>query len=280
MKVRGEVVNLFRSHHTSMNRYDRLLLILVLSLWLALELTGCGAVTGESPVVTAQVSRMMEPFLTMTSTVLVGKTKVSLPDPVATPDPWDTTFTAYVFPLWLTPVHGATVTINTLPIPERIDGVYFDFWDIIPYLSAQDLRIVLPGDTAQPITAHAVLPDSFHIAQPTDNESLGFDSLRVVWTHSDSCQVFTVQVAPDDTTSHARGFLQSLSDTTVMVGRTAFADSVIGDYLPGDYHVIVWALNGGWKRGLDLIRNAGNVHGAIGLFGAATYPRPVHIRVR
>lgn len=263
---------------TSLNHYCRLLLLFGLSLWLALELTGCGAVTGESQVVSAQVSRMAEPNLTTTA-VLIGKASVNLPDPIATPDPWDTTFATSMFPLWLTPTTGASVTLNGASVSERINGVYFDLPDSLPYLTPCNLSIVLSGATTA-ITAHAVLPDSFHIAQPADNESLGFDSLRVVWTHSDSCQVFTVQVAPDDTTSHARGFLQSLSDTTVMVGRTAFADSVIGDYLPGDYHVIVWALNGGWKRGLDLIRNAGNVHGAIGLFGAATYPRPVHIRVR
>ena len=47
----------------------------------------------------------------------------------------------------------------------------------------------------------------------------------------------------------------------------AFADSVFHDFRSGNYHVTVWALNGGWKRGIDIIRNAGNVHGAIGLFG-------------
>jgi hypothetical protein len=243
-----------------------------------LVLAGCGAIKGASQVVSAQVSRMAEPNLT-TATVLIGKASISLPDPMATPDPWDTTFAAGMIPLWLTPTIGAAVTINGASAPERINGIYFALPDSLPYLAPCNLNIVLSGETTA-ITAHAVLPDSFHIALPADNESLGFDSLRVVWTHSDSCRVFTVQVAPDDTTSHAKGFLQSLSDTTVMVSRTAFADSVTGDSLPGDYHVIVWALNGGWKRGIDIIRNAGNVHGAIGLFGAATYPLPVHIRVR
>lgn len=243
-----------------------------------LALLSCGPITGESQVVTAQVSRMLEPNLT-TATVLIGKASLSLPDPLATPDPWDTTFSADMFPLWLTPTHGATVTLNGEAVPERINGVYFDLPDNLSYLQSCDLRIVLPTDTTAPITAHAVLPDSFSIVNPVEGESLGFDSLRVVWTHSDSCRVFTVQVAPDDTASHANGFIQSLSETTLVVPRTAFADSATGDILPGDYHVTVWALNGGWKRGLDLIRNAGNVHGAIGLYGCATYARPVRIRV-
>ena len=261
-----------------MSRYCRLFLVFGLSLWLGLELTGCGAITGASQVVSAQVSRMTEPNLT-TATVLIGKASISLPDPMATPDPWDTTFATNMFPLWLTPTTGATVTLNSASVPERINGVYFDLPDSLAYLTPCNLNILL-SDQLTAITARAVLPDSFHIARPADNESLGYDSLRVVWTHSDSCQMFTVQVVPDDTTSHAKGFIQSLNDTTLMVSRTAFADSATGDYLPGDYHVIVWALNGGWKRGIDIIRNAGNVHGAIGLFGAATYPRPVHIRVR
>jgi len=256
----------------------RQVVLLGLSLWFVLALTNCGPITDESPVVTAQVSRMLEPNL-MTATVLLGKAKLSLPDPLATPDPWDTTFAADMFPLWLTPVTGATVTLNGASVPERISGVYFDLPDSLPFLRPYDLRIVLPTDTTAPITARAVLPDSFHIARPAEDESLGFDSLRVVWTHSDSCRVFTVQVTPDDTASHARGFVQSLSETTLVVNRTAFADSVTGDYLPGAYHVTVWALNGGWKRGIDLIRNAGNVHNAVGLFGCATYACPVMIRV-
>jgi hypothetical protein len=243
-----------------------------------LGLLSCGPITGESQVVTAQVSRMLEPSLT-TTTVLIGKAKLSLPDPLATPDPWDTTFMADMFPLWLTPTHGAAVTLNGDAVPERINGVYFDLPDNLSFLQSCDLRITLSGDTSEPITAHAVLPDSFSITSPVENESLGFDSLRVTWTHSDSCQVFTVQVTPDDTASHAKGFIQSLNDTTLIVGRTAFADSVTGDLLPGGYHVIVWALNGGWKRGLDLIRNAGNVRNAIGLYGCATYARPRGIRV-
>jgi hypothetical protein len=260
------------------DRYCRLLLVFGLSLGLGLELIGCGAITGASQVVSAQVSRMTEPNLT-TATVLVGKASISLPDPMTTPDPWDTTFATNMFPLWLTPTTGATVTLNSASMPERINGVYFDLPDSLPYLTPCNLNILL-SDQLTTITAHAVLPDSFHIVRPSDNESLGLDSLRVVWTHSDSCQLYTVQLAPDDTTVKVAGFLRSLSDTTVMVPKLAFADSVFHDFLSGNYHVTVWALNGGWKRGIDIIRNAGNVHGAIGLFGAATYPRPVHIRVR
>ena len=260
-----------------MPRNCRSALLLVLSLWFVLALNNCGPITGASQVVSAQVSRMTEPNLT-TATVLIGKASISLPDPMATPDPWDTTFATNMFPLWLTPTTGATVTLNGTPVPERVNGIYFDLPDSLPFLRPYDLRIVLPTDTTVPITAHAVLPDSFTVTQPANNESLGFDSCASAGPTATVARCSRCNSRP--TTPRSRyGFLQSSLDTTVMVPKSAFQDSVFGDYRSGDYHITVWALNGGWKRGIDIIRNAGNVHNAIGLYGCATYARPVRIRV-
>jgi len=244
-----------------------------------LLIAGCDFVT-EKYVVTGQVSRIPEPNLN-TATVIIGKARLSAPDPMATPDPWDTAFSASDVPVWLTPTSGAQTSVNATALPERVPGVYFTLPDSLEYLHSYDLSISvsdpnLPG----PITAHAVLPDSFSITVPGMNDTLGPDSLRVCWSRSDSAQLYTVQVVPADTASTAAGFLLSLSDTTVIVERTAFEDSLTLQFLPGDYGIQVWAVNGGWKRGTDLLLNGGNVTNAIGLFGAATYAQPKTVRVR
>jgi hypothetical protein len=130
------------------------------------------------------------------------------------------------------------------------------------------------------ITASAILPDSFSITSPQTSDSLGHNALRVIWTKSDSAQVYTLDVSPEDTASMARGYLLSLNDTTLVVPDSAFEDSTDSHYLPGNYVVKVWAVNGRWKRGLDMLLNGGNVNNAVGIYGAATYPAPVVIRLR
>jgi hypothetical protein len=246
-------------------------------LWLLVA--GCEFVT-EKYVVSGQVSRIPEANLN-TATVVVGKVRLSLPDPMATPDPWDTSFSASDVPVWLTPTSGAQTTVNALALPERVPGIYFTIPDSLEYLHAYDLRItvndpVLPG----PIAAHAVLPDSFSIVQPLSGDSVSQDSVRVCWSRSDSAQLYTIQVTPTDTASPATGFLLSLSDTFVLVEPTAFQDSLTNQFLAGEYQILVWAINGGWKRGTDLLLNGGNVSNAVGLFGAATYARTRTVSVR
>ena len=243
-----------------------------------LLLLHCGLNT-ETQVVTGQISRMMDPPFSSAS-VILGKATVSLPDVAPTPDPWDTSFSAADVPLWLTPTSGATVTVNGVAVPQRISGIYFTGMDQLEFMHPYDLNILV-NDPKFPnaITGHAVLPDSFGITRPMPTDSLGYDTLRVYWSRSDSAQIYTIEVSPEDTTSRARGYLESLNDTTVLVPKTAFEDSTGNQYLPGIYVVMVSAVNGGWKRGIDVLLNGGNVRNAVGIFGAATYPAPVRIRL-
>jgi hypothetical protein len=249
-------------------------LVLTILVLCAVTLLSCSIKT-ETQVVTGQVSRTTAPALS-TGTVIVGNAKVSLPDMAATPKPGDTTFTTDDFPLWLSPTRGASMTINTTSIPERLPGIYFATMTL-EFLHPYDLRIALSGSKSDPITAHAVLPDSFSITRPLANDSFGHDTIRVCWTKSDSAQTYTLEVTPEDTTSRARGYLESVNDTTFLIPGTAWEDSLSSAFLPGNYVIAVWAVNGGWKSGAALILNGGNVKNAVGLFGAATYPGPVKI---
>jgi hypothetical protein len=261
---------------------------------LALGVTVCGFIacnlTTETQVVTGQVARVMDPPLS-TATVIIGKASINTPAFTPNPDPWDTSFTPADFPLWLTPTTGATVKVNDQTLHEVVSGIYLDLPDELQFLHRYDLTIDLSGGLvrqlvvqgqgeAEPITAHAVLPDSFSITRPAMSETALYDTFRVSWTRSDSAQAYTVNVAPKDTASRAEGFIQTTTDTSLRVEKTAFEDSTTHQFLPGDYVVAVWAINGGWKSGIDLIRNGGNLKNAVGLYGAAFYPKPVEVRVR
>lgn len=243
---------------------------------LAVAVLSCNQ-TLKFPVLTGQVSRMMDLNLT-TATVLVGTMHVNPNAFIATPDPWDTSFSSADFPLWLTPISGQAA-INATTVPERVSGIYFSVMNGLPYLSPCDLTVTPSDLTIPEITAHAIMPDSFSITSPAPLDSLGHDSLRVCWTRSDSAELYTINLTPADSASTARGFLLSLTDTTVTVPATAFEDSLSGSFRPGNYDIVVWSLNGGWKQG-GVFRLGGGVHGAAGIFGCAIYPRPVTVRLR
>lgn len=248
----------------------------VVILALSVVLLSCNLVPTKFPVITGQVSRLM--WLNTTTATVVTGTMTLNPDVfVTTPDPRETTFTSADFPLWLSPISGQA-TINSTAVPQRVSGIYFTLLDNLDYMTPCNL-VVTPDDTTlSPITGRAVLPDSFSITQPAANDSVPLDSLRVAWTRSDSAELYTITATSQDSASTARGFLLSLTDTTTLVPASAFEDSLTGQPRPGSYAIAVWSLNGGWKQN-GVFRLGGGVHGAYGIFGCATYPRPVSIRV-
>lgn len=247
-------------------------------LFIVLGMLSCGVDT-ETPVVTAQISRSLIPEF-CGATVLLGKARVSLPDVAPNPDPWDTSFSPADFPVWLTPLSGATIVVNSETIASRVSGIYFSELRQLGFMQRCDLRIRL-NDPQHPdeITGSALLPDSFSILRPLANAFYGYDTLRVVWSRSDSAQRYFLEVVSEDTLNRARGCLLMVNDTTALVPKTAFEDSVNGNFAGGYYSVSVWAVNGGWKRTSDVLLNGGNIQNAVGLFGAAVYPPAVRIRV-
>jgi hypothetical protein len=174
----------------------------------------------------------------------------------------------------------ADVRLNSDPVGQKISGVYFKAALNLNYLERCDLSIVTPA--GKTITAHGFLPDSFSILGPRDGDSLriGTDTLRAVWTKSDSAETYLVAISPADTSSPAVGWGDGMTDTTCIVPDAAFRDSS-GVPVPGVYVFSITAVNGGWnKSGFDLFLNGGNVAGASGTFGCAVYPRPVGILAR
>jgi hypothetical protein len=240
-------------------------------------LAGLGCDEGwETLLVTAQVTRTLG-VPSNTASVLIGKVNivnVFRDDWLETPDPGDTTFWAHdPLPARVTPVGGAMVYVSNRKVDQRLPGIYFQ--------AALDLQFKQPYDLSietadgKLITGRAWLPDSFAITGPAPGATLHPDSVRLTWTRSDSARTYLVDVSPTDTLSPAAGWADSRTDTTCLVPRAAFADT-LGNPAPGQFYVTVTAINGGWKKSaLDLVLAGGNLSGAVGTFGCATLPPPV-----
>ncbi|MEO0086069.1 MAG: hypothetical protein ABIK37_05505 [candidate division WOR-3 bacterium] len=232
-------------------------------------------------VLTAQVARTLDPE-SNTATVLLARTTIANllhDDWMETPDPGDSLFGPDLFPVKVTPVSGATVTLNSTPVPANpVPGVYFLPGAGLQYLGRCELHITTQD--GKQVSAHGFLPDSFSILLPQPGDSFGPGPVSAVWTRSDSAQTYLVGITPADTASPAQGWADSRTDTSCTIPAAAFQDS-LGAFLPGDYIFSVSAVNGGWnKSGLDLFLSGGNVSGALGVFGCAVHPKPVLIRVR
>jgi hypothetical protein len=245
-------------------------------------LVGCDQNQFSTVIVTAQVARTLNPE-SNTASVLVGTATIQNifhDEWMKSPDPGDTSFWSNPFPASISPMADADVRLNSDPVGQKVSGVYFKAALDLNYLERYDLSIVTPeGKT---ITAHGFLPDSFSILGPRDGDSLrvGTDTLRAVWTKSDSAETYLVGVSPADTASPAVGWSDGLTDTTCIIPDAAFRDS-FGVAVPGDYIFSITAVNGGWnKSGFDLFLSGGNIDGASGTFGCAVYPRPVSILAR
>ena len=262
---------------------NRLRPIAVLGLFLALFVgTGCDESQFSTVIVTAQVAKTLNPE-SNTVSVLVGTATIQNifhNDWMKSPDPGDTSFWSNPFPASIDPMAGADVRLNNDPVGQKVSGVYLGAALDLHYLARYDLSIVTPA--GKTITAHGFLPDSFSIVGPRDGDSLriGTDTLRAVWTRSDSAETYIVGINPADTSSPALGWSDGMTDTTCIVPDAAFRDS-FGVAVPGEYVFSIMAVNGGWnKSGLDLFLSGGNVDGASGTFGCAVYPRPVSILTR
>jgi len=245
-------------------------------------LIGCDQSKFSTVIVTAQVAKTLNPE-SNTASVLVGTATIQNifhKDWMKSPDPGDTSFWSNPFPASISPMAGADVRLNNDPVGQKVSGVYFKAALDLQYLARYDLSIVTPA--GKTITAHGFLPDSFSILGPHDGDSLriGTDTLRAVWTKSDSAETYLVGVSPADSASPALGWSDGLTDTTCIVPDAAFRDS-LGVAVPGEYIFSIIAVNGGWNRsGLDLVLAGGNVDGASGTFGCAVYPRPVSVLAR
>ncbi|MBN2536941.1 hypothetical protein JXB37_01550 [candidate division WOR-3 bacterium] len=226
-------------------------------------------------LVTAQVVRTLG-VPSSSASVLAGDLtleNVFTEDWLENPDPGDTSFWSLPLPARVTPVAGADVRLNGVQLGQKLPGIYGRAGLELEYRARYDLAMTT-GD-GRTVTAHGFLPDSFGIAGPNQGAILHPDSVRVTWTHSDSCKAFLVGVQPADSGSTAAGWAESFTDTTCAVPRAAFCDS-LGQFQPGGYVLSVMAVNGGWnKSGLDLLLQGGNLKGALGTFGCAVLPLPV-----
>ncbi len=246
------------------------LLVLVLA-------AGCEVDKYSTLVITGQVAKTLSPE-SNTASILLGEATVQnilQDDWLSTPDPTDTSFGTNIFPATITPVGDATAKINTTTVARRLPGIFFEPALNLEYKARYDLEVKL--DDGRRVNAYAFLPDSFSVVAPRSNDSLGIESetLRVVWTKSDSARRYIVGITPVDSGSTAVGWSGATTDTFCLVPPAAFKDS-LGVAVPGNYLVSVTAVNGGWKKGgLDLLFAGGNVSGAVGLFGCAVYARPV-----
>ncbi|MBM3322008.1 hypothetical protein FJY69_00775 [candidate division WOR-3 bacterium] len=248
--------------------------LLALGLVLA---AGCEVDKYSTLVVTGQVAKTLSPE-SNTASILLGEATVQniqQGDWLNTPDPTDTSFGTNIFPATITPVGNATAKLNSTNVAKRLPGIYFEPALSLEYKARYELEMKL--DDGRRVTAYAFLPDSFSVVAPRPGDSLDIESetLRVVWTKSDSARRYVVGITPADSGSTALGWSGSRTDTFCIVPAAAFKDTN-GVAVPGNYIVNVTALNGGWKKGgLDLLFAGGNVSGAVGLFGCAVYARPV-----
>jgi hypothetical protein len=230
-------------------------------------------------LVTAQVVRTLG-VPSSTASVLAGDLtleNIFTEDWLENPEPGDTSFWSIPLPARVTPVAGADVRLNGVQLGQRLPGVYGRAALDLEYRERYELEMTT--DDGRTVTAHGFLPDSFAVTSPGQAAILDPDSVRATWTHSDSCQAFLVGVQPVDTASTAAGWADSFADTTCLVPRSAFCDS-LGELQAGGYVLSVMAVNGGWnKSGLDLLLQGGNLSGALGTFGCAVLPLPVAIVV-
>ncbi len=246
----------------------------VIALALGLGLS-CDEESFSVIIVSGQVTKTLNPE-SNTASVLLGKATFANLF-LDTPDPGDSTFWQDdPFPATVTPIGGADVQINSGVVGQKIPGVYFEAAMNLEHLARYELEIETPD--GELLTAHGCLPDSFSVVAPSESDTLNPDSVVAVWTHSDSAEVFLVGITPADST--AQGWADATTDTTIAVPVSAFQDT-LGTLVPGEYTVVVTAVNGGWhKSGLDLFLSGGNVSGdGIGTFGCAVYPKPVVFRV-
>ncbi len=245
----------------------------VLALVLVLAVAGCEVEKYSTLVITGQVAKTLSPE-SNTASILLGEATVQnilQDDWLSTPDPTDTSFGTSIFPATITPVGGAETKLNTTSVAQRLPGIYFEPALSLQYKARYDLEVKL--DDGRRVTAYAFLPDSFSIVKPMPGDSfrIGTDTLRAVWTKSDSCRRYIVGVSPADSGSAAEGWSAAVTDTFCVVPASAFKDST-GVTVPGNYVFSIIAVNGGWKKGgLDLLLAGGNVSGAVGLFGCAVY---------
>ncbi|MFO7676450.1 MAG: hypothetical protein R6X12_09070 [bacterium] len=235
----------------------------------------------ETLLVTAQVTRTLG-VPSNTASVLIGKVSlvnVFSDDWLETPDPGDSTFWHHdPLPARVTPVGEATVRVGDRSVGQRLPGVYFQAALDLRFKERYDLTI--ETDEGKSVSGRAWLPDSFAVTAPGQGATLDPDSVRVTWTRSDSAHSYIVAVNPVDTLNPAQGWADGLTDTTCLVPRAAFEDT-LGGLAPGVFYVTVSAINGGWKKStLDLLLAGGNLTGAAGTFGCATMPPPVLFTVR
>lgn len=248
---------------------------------LVLVLAGVACDEGwETVLVTAQVTRTLG-APSNTASVLIGRisiVNVFRDDWLETPDPGDSTFWRHdPLPARVTPIGGAMVYIGNRAVGERVPGAYFQSALDLEFKQRYDLSIETPDGKI--ISGRAWLPDSFAVVGPAQGAVLHPDSVRITWTRSDSTNTYLVGVAPLDSLSPAQGWSDSRTDTTCLVPRAAFADT-LGNLAPGGFYVTVTAVNGGWKKSaLDLVLAGGNLSGAAGTFGCAVMPPPVGFEV-
>jgi hypothetical protein len=229
-------------------------------------------------VVTGEVSRLGSLGLA-TGEVILGQAQLGNPSFPVTPTPGDTSFLASQVPSWLAPVSGASVTIGTTTLTERVPGVYFSTLSSLPLLQTCNLSINVNG-VAPVISGQVVVPDSFTITQPPLAETLHRAAVMVTWTRSESAQRYTVSVAPVNPTLQANGFSKTVTDTFCEVtARTFAAKADSQQTLSGPYLITVMAINGGWSQSLGSLLTGGLVQNALGVFGAATVAIPWLINV-
>lgn len=228
----------------------------------------------KTTIVTAQVVKTLYPE-SNTATAIVGRTNAYN---LFIEQPNDTNFDN-VFPLTVQPITDALVKINNLTLPEKIRGVYFKPAFDLVYLQRYDLTIVTEDET---ITGSSVLPDSFSIILPNSGDTLIFYGARIVWNKSDSAEHYIISVTPVDTANKAQGWEKDFpaETTACLIPQPAFMDSA-GKFYPGEYTITIMAFNGAWKKGsLDLFLSGGNLKGALGIYGAAVYAKPVVFYVK
>ena len=255
---------------------------LLTAVLVSLLFVGPGCEEGwETLMVTAQITRTLG-MPSGTASVLIGKVNVVNvlnDDWLETPDPGDTTFWANdPLPARVTPVGNATVYVGNRAVGQRLPGVYFQAALDLEFKHRYDLSVETPD--GKKVTGQAWLPDSFALTGPEPGTTLHPDSVRVTWSRSDSARTYIVGVAPTDSLSPAQGWADGLTDTTCLVPRAAFEDT-LGVLSPGGFYVTVTAINGVWKKSaLDLVLTGGNLSGAAGTFGCATLAPPVLFSVQ
>lgn len=228
----------------------------------------------KTTVVTAQVAKTLAPA-SNSATVIIGQTTLYN---VFIDQPSDTSLTN-VFPVYVEPVTKASVKINEIKLSEKVNGVYFHPTFDLQYLQKYDLYIATDQET---ITSSCVLPDSFSILLPFPEDSVLYSDARVVWSKSDSAEYYIVSLTPMDTANKSQGWSKDFpaETTACLIPQDAFMDT-LGNFYPGQYMISMMSFSGAWKkRGLDFIFSGGNLNGAIGIYGAAVYAKPVLVYIK